>query len=141
METWGLPFCFCQRRSMNRIITLPPIETFDDGELKEPKKLALKTLEESAELVEAVKGGDREHIIEELGDVIQTVCNLIAYSEITDDEIDMMMRDTFQKNVDRGRITNDRGDQAGRGMDETEVLLDPPTPPEPVVTTVWDHKY
>lgn len=126
---------------MNRIITLPPIETFDDGELKEPKKLALKTLEESAELVEAVKGGDREHIIEELGDVIQTVCNLIAYSGIMDDEIDMMMRDTFQKNVDRGRITDDRGDQAGREMDETEVLLDPPTPPEPVVTTVWDHKY
>ena len=56
---------------MNRIITLPPIETFDDGELKEPKKLALKTLEESAELVEAVKSDDREHIIEELGDVIQ----------------------------------------------------------------------
>ena len=126
---------------MNRIVTLPPIETFDDGELKDPKKLALKTLEESAELVEAVKGGDREHIIEELGDVIQTVCNLIAYSWITDDEIDMMMRDTFQKNVDRGRITNDRGNQAGRGTDESEVLLDPPTPPEPVVTTVWDHKY
>ena len=126
---------------MNRIITLPPIETFDDGELKEPKKLALKTLEESAELVEAVKSDDREHIIEELGDVIQTVCNLIAYFGITDDEIDMMMRDTFQKNVDRGRITNDRGDQAGREMDEPEVLLDPPTPPEPVVTTVWDHKY
>ena len=53
---------------MNRIVTLPPIETFDDGELKEPKKLALKTLEESAELVEAVKSDDREHIIEELGD-------------------------------------------------------------------------
>lgn len=131
METWGLPFYFCRRRSMNRIITLPPIETFDDGELKEPKKLALKTLEESAELVEAVKSDDREHIIEELGDVIQTVCNLIAYSGITDDEIDMMMRDTFQKNVDRGRITTDR----------TEELLDPPEPPELPVTTTWDHKY
>lgn len=131
METWGLSFCLHQRRSMNRIITLPPIETFDDGELKEPKKLALKTLEESAELVEAVKGGDREHIIEELGDVIQTVCNLIAYSGITDDEIDMMMRDTFQKNVDRGRISSD----------ETDELLDPPEPPELPVTTTWDHKY
>lgn len=131
METWGLSFCLRQRRSMNRIITLPPIETFDDGELKEPKKLALKTLEESAELVEAVKGGDREHIIEELGDVIQTVCNLIAYSGITDDEIDMMMRDTFQKNVDRGRISSD----------ETDELLDPPEPPELPVTTTWDHKY
>lgn len=116
---------------MNRIITLPPIETFDDGELKEPKKLALKTLEESAELVEAVKSDDREHIIEELGDVIQTVCNLIAYSGITDDEIDTMMRDTFQKNVDRGRITTDG----------TEELLDPPEPPELPVTTTWDHKY
>lgn len=131
METWGLPFCFYRRRTVNRIITLPPIETFDDGELKEPKKLALKTLEESAELVEAVKSDDREHIIEELGDVIQTVCNLIAYSGITDDEIDMMMRDTFQKNVDRGRITTDR----------TEELLDPPEPPELPVTTTWDHKY
>lgn len=131
METWGLSFCLHQRRSMNRIITLPPIETFDDGELKEPKKLALKTLEESAELVEAVKGGDREHIIEELGDVIQTVCNLIAYSGITDDEIDMMMRDTFQKNVDRGRISSD----------ETDELLDPPEPPELPVTTTWAHKY
>ena len=131
METWGLSFCLHQRRSMNRIITLPPIETFDDGELKEPKKLALKTLEESAELVEAVKGGDREHIIEELGDAIQTVCNLIAYSGITDDEIDMMMRDTFQKNVDRGRISSD----------ETDELLDPPEPPELPVTTTWDHKY
>lgn len=131
METWGLPFCLRQRRSMNRTITLPPIETFDDGELKEPKKLALKTLEESAELVEAVKGGDREHIIEELGDVIQTVCNLIAYSGITDDEIDMMMRDTFRKNVDRGRITTDGNDE----------LPDPPEAPELPVTTTWAHKY
>lgn len=131
METWGLPFCLRQRRSMNRTITLPPIETFDDGELKEPKKLALKTLEESAELVEAVKEGDREHIIEELGDVIQTVCNLIAYSGITDDEIDMMMRDTFRKNVDRGRITTDGNDE----------LPDPPEAPELPVTTTWAHKY
>lgn len=122
---------------MNRTITLPPIETFDDGELKEPKKLALKTLEESAELVEAVKSEDREHITEEIGDVLQTVCNLIAYVGLSDDEIDMMMRDTFQKNVDRGRIHVD-GD-----ADETE-LLDPPAPPqvtkdEPV--TYWNHKY
>lgn len=122
---------------MNRTITLPPIETFDDGELKEPKKLALKTLEEAAELVEAVKSEDREHITEELGDVLQTVCNLIAYVGLSDDEIDMMMRDTFQKNVDRGRIQVD-GD-----ADESE-LLDPPAPPQvetDAPMTVWDHKY
>lgn len=121
---------------MNRIITFPPVETFDEGELNEPKKLALKTLEESAELVEAVKSGDREHILEELGDVVQTVCNLIAYSDISDDEIDQMMQDTLQKNIDRGRITVDR-------EEFHEELLDPPEPPvdDGPVETYWSNKY
>lgn len=111
----------------NRIVKLPSVESF--GRLTPDKWLALKNLEESAELVEACKqylkasdptdpsGIGREfddhanclacfgvNVGGELGDVLQTVGNLITAFDITDEELAQSMDDCLVRNQERGRL-------------------------------------
>lgn len=70
----------------NRIVQLPPIESF--GHLTPDKWLLLKTLEEAAEMVEAgkrlVKGDStaRRDLIAEWADVLQTLANVASADTI-----------------------------------------------------------
>lgn len=69
------------------MIQFPPMETFDDGELDDGKKLAKKILEETAELIASSQRDTREHMLDEFADVLQKLANFYKYSGITDDEI------------------------------------------------------
>lgn len=81
----------------NRIVQLPPIESF--GHLTPDKWLLLKTLEEAAEMVEAgkrlVKGDStaRRDLIAEWADVLQTLANVASAFGITDEELAQAMDD------------------------------------------------
>lgn len=84
------------------------------GDYAEPKAVPLKTLEESAEMVEATKdwlkagrpdGGLRTRMLDELADVLQTVTNQCAAFGIPDDELYEALRRCETRNRDRGRIT------------------------------------
>ena len=63
------------------------METFDDGELDDGKKLAKKILEETAELIASSQHDTRKHMLDEFADVLQKLANFYKYSGITDDEI------------------------------------------------------
>lgn len=53
------------------MIQFPPMETFNDGELQDGKKLAKKVLEESAELMVASQHDTRERMLGELLQVLR----------------------------------------------------------------------
>ena len=92
----------------NRIVQLPPIESF--GHLTPDKWLLLKTLEEAAEMVEAgkrlVKGDSkaRRDLIAEWADVLQTLANVATAFGITDLDIAQAMESCRQRNRMRGRL-------------------------------------
>lgn len=90
------------------MIQLPPMKTFDDGELDDGKKLAKKVLEESAELMVASQHDTREHMLDEFADVLQTLVNFYKYSGITNEEIASAIKRCNEKNIARGRITDSR---------------------------------
>lgn len=93
---------------MNRIVKLPSVESF--GRLTPDKWLLLKTLEESAEMVEAgkrlVKGDAkaRRDLLAEWADVLQTLVNVATAFGITDDELTQAMDDCLVHNQERGRL-------------------------------------
>lgn len=93
---------------MNRIVELPSVESF--GRLTPDKWLLLKTLEESAEMVEAgkrlVKGDAkaRRDLLAEWADVLQTLVNVATAFGITDDELAQAMDDCLVHNQERGRL-------------------------------------
>jgi hypothetical protein len=93
---------------MNRIVKLPSVESF--GRLTPDKWLLLKTLEESAEMVEAgkrlVKGDAkaRRDLLAEWADVLQTLVNVATAFGITDDELAQAMDDCLVHNQERGRL-------------------------------------
>lgn len=93
---------------MNRIVKLPSVESF--GHLTPDKWLLLKTLEESAEMVEAgkrlVKGDStaRRDLIAEWADVLQTLANVATAFDITDEELAQAMDDCLVHNQERGRL-------------------------------------
>lgn len=90
------------------MIQFPPMETFNDGELQDGKKLAKKVLEESAELMVASQHDTRERMLDEFADVLQTLANFYKYSGITDNEITSAIDRCNKKNIDRGRMTDTR---------------------------------
>lgn len=96
-----------------RIVHLPPIQSF--GRLERDKWLLLKTLEESAELVEAGKrylkqdlSPDRtmlrEEMLAEWADVLQTLANTAVAFGITDTEIKLAMAECLERNRRKGRL-------------------------------------
>lgn len=93
---------------MNRIVKLPSVESF--GRLTPDKWLLLKTLEESAEMVEAgkrlVKGDAtaRRDLLAEWADVLQTLVNVATAFGITDEELAQSMDDCLVRNQERGRL-------------------------------------
>lgn len=93
---------------MNRIVKLPSVESF--GRLTPDKWLLLKTLEESAEMVEAgkrlVKGDAtaRRDLLAEWADVLQTLVNVATAFSITDEELAQAMDDCLVHNQERGRL-------------------------------------
>lgn len=88
------------------MIQFPPMETFDDGELNDGKKLAKKILEESAELMVASQHDTREHMLDEFADVLQTLANFYKYSGIADYEIASAIDRCNERNIARGRMTD-----------------------------------
>lgn len=98
------------------MVQFPPIrpfspETLHSGEYAAPKSIPLKTLEESAELVEAtkawLKNPDDEHrrpMLDELADVLQTVANMCSAYRITETELEDAIKACEQRNRSRGRI-------------------------------------
>lgn len=99
-----------------RITSLPKVTAFDSetlasGEYDEPKRIPLKTLEESAEMVEAAKvwlrtpnADTRRAMLDEMADVLQTVANMCAAFGISDDELGSAMTECERRNRERGRI-------------------------------------
>lgn len=130
-----------------RIVHLPAVESF--GRLEKDKWLAVKTLEESAELVEAAKRWlkpadetdldaavrllqergllesslapedrqrllsgwrdvkhrqDREDMLSELADVLQTCANLAAALDVSDAELRKAMDECRERNRRKGRL-------------------------------------
>lgn len=92
-----------------RIVAFPPVESF--GRLERDKWLAVKNLEESAELVEASKrwlktgsDADRIDMLSELADVIQTLANLAVAFDITDGELKDAADACRERNRRKGRL-------------------------------------
>lgn len=73
------------------------------------KQQALKVLEESAELVEAVKSDDEEHAIYEAMDVYQALCNLIAAEGWSSCDVDRGYAEVHMRNTSRGRYDAENG--------------------------------
>ena len=97
-------------------ITLGDVRPFDphvleSGEYATPKRIPLKVLEESAELVEAsktwLKSEDdpdaRRAMLDEMADVLQTVANQCAAFHIGEDELRDAMIRCEERNRARGR--------------------------------------
>ena len=77
------------------------METFDDGELDDRKKLAKKILEETAELIVSSQHDTREHMLDEFADVLQKLANFYKYSGITADELTKIIRSNNAKIIDK----------------------------------------
>lgn len=80
---------------------MPVIDVFDTGE--EPKGQAMKVMEEAAELVEAVKEGDEEHMRYEAMDVLQALANFCAGLGWSFNELLQAYGQVHKANVERGR--------------------------------------
>lgn len=99
---------------MARTVSIPPIESF--GRLTQDKWLALKTLEEAAETVEAVKawlrapeatalkGKRRVEMEDEIADVLQTVANLCTAFDISDFDLKNALQRCCARHYMRGRM-------------------------------------
>lgn len=82
------------------------------GEYETPKRIPLKVLEESAELVEASKtwlksDNDptaRQAMLDEIADVLQTVANQCAAFHIGEDELRDAVIRCEERNRKRGRM-------------------------------------
>lgn len=85
-------------------------ETFDAGCTR--REQALKVLEESAELVEAVKNAEQLDWLdpeavkmaeEEAADVVQAVLNLFGMMGYDREGVELAMADCMERNRERGR--------------------------------------
>ncbi|KAA8828231.1 hypothetical protein EMO91_06880 [Bifidobacterium myosotis] len=90
-------------------MSFPPVRSF--GRLERDKWLAVKTLEEAAELTEAAKrwlksgaAADRRDMLDEYADTLQTLANLAAAMGVSDAEIADAMDDCLERNRERGRL-------------------------------------
>lgn len=86
------------------------------GEYAMPKRIPLKVLEESAELVEASKAwlesdgnpAARRAMLDEMADVLQTVANQCAAFHVGEDELRDAVIRCEERNRARGRIDDGR---------------------------------
>lgn len=98
-------------------ITLGDVRPFSpaalsSGEYETPKRIPLKVLEESAELVEASKAwlksdnapAARQAMLDEMADVLQTVANQCAAFHIGEDELRDAVIRCEERNRKRGRM-------------------------------------
>lgn len=95
-------------RTGMRRVTFPPLTAFHPDMQRADKAQVVKVLEEAAELSVAAndyrKGeGSREHMIDELADVLQTLANLVDAYQLTDDEIAAAVKRVTAHNRERGR--------------------------------------
>lgn len=88
---------------MDYEITLPRIKPFPYQKDKSDKQIALKVLEEAAELVEAVKDGDKDHVLEEYMDTLQALGNLAFEFDFSERDFRIAYDAVYNKNLDRGR--------------------------------------
>lgn len=91
-----------------RQVTFPTLTAFHPDMQRADKAQVVKVLEEAAELSVAVndyrKGeGSREHMADELADVLQTLANLVDAYQLTDDEIGQAVGRVTEHNRERGR--------------------------------------
>lgn len=84
---------------MSDNIIIGSVSVFPNAECSRAQ--AIKVLEESAEVFEAVDSGKRSEIVSECADVIQSVCNLLAGLGVYDLRTDMMLCEA--RNRARGR--------------------------------------
>lgn len=102
---------------MSERITLGDVRPFSSavlssGEYETPKRIPLKVLEESAELVEASKAwlksdndpDARQAMLDEMADVLQTVANQCAAFHVSEKELSDAMVACEYRNRERGRI-------------------------------------
>lgn len=84
------------------------------------KRQALKVLEESAELVEAIKEDSEKHALEEAMDVLQALANLCATMGWSDGNLVGAYVDVFMRNKARGRYERSAiiGHEAPRDIGE-----------------------
>lgn len=94
----------------NAIVHFPPVLTF--GRLDPDKWLLVKALEEAAEMVDAGKDHIKDEasaakwtaFMDEIADLIQTLGNLCAAFDITDDELYEALDRCLNRNRQRGRL-------------------------------------
>lgn len=104
-------------KSSSATIHYPHIHSFSlavlsSGEYETPKRIPLKVLEESAELVEASKAWlksdnaptARQAMLDEMADVLQTVANQCAAFHIGEDELRDAVIRCEERNRKRGRM-------------------------------------
>lgn len=95
------------RDSMRRV-TFPSLTAFHPDMQRADKQQIVKILEETAELSVAAndyrKGeGSRDHMADELADVLQTLANFVDAYRLTDDEIAAAVDRVTAHNRERGR--------------------------------------
>lgn len=96
-----------QRDGM-REVAFPVLSAFHPDMQRADKQQIVKILEETAELSVAAndyrKGeGSREHMADELADVLQTLANFVDAYQLSDDEIAAAVHRVTEHNRERGR--------------------------------------
>lgn len=85
---------------------------------KRPEEVLEKLREETGELEEAMKSGDREAIEDELGDVLFTASNLARKLDLNPEEV---LKKALKKFVDRFEKMEERIRQDGKEMREMDI--------------------
>lgn len=91
-----------------RQVTFPTLTAFHPDMQRADKQQIVKILEETAELSVAAndyrKGeGSREHMADELADVLQTLANFVDAYQLSDDELAAAVERVTAHNRERGR--------------------------------------
>lgn len=91
-----------------RQVTFPTLTAFHPDMQRADKQQIVKILEETAELSVAAndyrKGeGSRDHMTDELADVLQTLANLVDAYQLSDDELAAAVERVTAHNRERGR--------------------------------------
>ena len=91
-----------------RQVTFPTLTAFHPDMQRADKQQIVKILEETAELSFAAndyrKGeGSREHMADELADVLQTLANFVDAYQLSDDELAAAVKRVTAHNRERGR--------------------------------------
>ena len=85
---------------------------------KRPEEVLEKLREETGELEEAMKSGDRGAIEDELGDLLFTAANLARKLDLNPEEV---LKKALKKFVDRFEKMEERIRQDGKEMREMDI--------------------